>query len=62
MKYKAKPAYAALSNDENFLALGSATTHLRLMDGLVVEMPKSLLPVNKKIKDCLTEVKNKEVK
>lgn len=62
MKYKAKPEYAALSNDNNFLSLGSASTHLRLMDGLAVEIPKSLVPLNKKIKDCLTEVKTKEVK
>jgi len=27
-----------------------------------VEISKSLLPLNKKIKDCLTEIKAKEVK
>ena len=62
MKYKAKPAYAALSNDDNFLSLGSASTHLWLEAGMEVEISKSLLPLNKKIKDCLTEIKAKEVK
>ena len=68
MKYKAKPEYSKLSNADNFLALGSASTHLWLEAGLEVEIPKSLLPLAKKIKECLTEVgekksaKNKEVK
>ena len=61
MKYVAKKEYAALSDQDNFLALGSASTHLILKEGLEVEVPKSLLPLPKKIKDCLKEVK-KEVK
>jgi len=62
MKYKAKPEYAKLSNSDNFLALGSASTHLRLEAGMAVEINKALLPLNKKIKDCLTEIKAKEAK
>ena len=57
MKYIAKKEYAALSDQDNFLALGSASTHLILKDGLEVEVPKALLPLPKKIKDCLKEVK-----
>ena len=62
MKCKAKPEYSKLSNSDNFLALGSASTHLWLEAGMEVEISKSLLPLNKKIKDCLTEIKAKEVK
>ena len=68
MKVKAKPEYSALPNTANFLALGSASTHLWLLDGREVDIPAGLLPLAKKIKECLTEVgdkksaKNKEVK
>ncbi|BAQ90705.1 hypothetical protein [uncultured Mediterranean phage uvMED] len=61
MSYIAKKEYFALPDEENFLALGSASTHLRLKDGLEVELHKALLPLPKKLKDCLKEVK-KEVK
>ncbi len=61
MKYVAKKEYAALSDQDNFLALGSASTHLKLKSGLEVEVPKSLLPLPKKLKDCLKESK-KEAK
>ena len=37
MKYKAKKSYYELSNSENFVAFGSSSTHLRLIDGLWVE-------------------------
>ena len=57
MKYIAKKEYNELPDEENFLALGSASTHLRLKDGLEVEVQKALLPLPKKLKDCLKEVK-----
>ena len=68
MTYKAKPEYSSLPDSDNFLALGSASTHLRLLDGWEVDVPAALLPLDKKIAECLTEVgdkkseKNKEVK
>jgi len=37
MKYKAKKSYYELPNSENFVAFGSASTHLRLVGGLWVE-------------------------
>ena len=57
MKYKAKKQYAELPNDKNFLALGSASTHLRLIAGEAVEISKSLLPLSKDLGDSLTEIK-----
>tara|TARA_Y100000310_G_C20535794_1_gene740774 strand:+ start:86 stop:277 length:192 start_codon:yes stop_codon:yes gene_type:complete len=60
MKYKAKTSYEGLSNDNNFLALGSASTHLKLVAGEVVEVSKSLLPLAKELEECLTEVKDKK--
>ena len=55
MKCKAKPEYNKLGDDKNFLALGSASTHLRLKAGLEVDIPKILLPLSKKLKECLKE-------
>ena len=57
MKYKAKKEYAELPNDKNFLALGSASTHLKLIAGLTVELNKNI-KISKEIKECLIEVKN----
>lgn len=37
MKYKAKKSYYELPNSENYVSFGSASTHLRLIDGLWVE-------------------------
>lgn len=37
MKYKAKDTYKQLPNEENFIALGSASTHLLLMADMEVE-------------------------
>tara|TARA_B100000959_G_C14763069_1_gene534186 strand:- start:85 stop:282 length:198 start_codon:yes stop_codon:yes gene_type:complete len=54
-KYKAKPEYNELGDDKNFLALGSASTHLRLKAGLEVEIPAVLSPLPKKLKECLKE-------
>ena len=59
MKYKAKKEYAELPNDKNFLALGSASTHLQLVAGLTVEINTKRLPIPKVISDCLTEIKSK---
>ena len=61
MSYIAKKEYHALPDEDNLLARGSASTHLRLKDGLEVEVPKALMPLPKKLKDCLKEIK-KEVK
>ena len=59
MKYKAKKEYSELPNDKNFLALGSASTHLKLVAGLTVEIDTKRLPIPKVISDCLTEIKSK---
>ena len=59
MKYKAKKEYAELPNDKNFLAIGGATTHLKLIAGLSVEINTKRLPMSKVISDCLTEIKSK---
>ena len=56
MKYKATADYVKLSNGENFISLQSASTHLILLAGEVVEWNK---PLPKTIKDTLTEVKSK---
>ena len=60
MKYKAKEAYLDLPNNKNFLAIGSASTHLKLAAGETVEIGEGLLPLSKAISDCLTEVKSKK--
>ena len=59
MKYKAKKEYAELPNEKNFLAIGGATTHLKLIAGLTVEINKERLPFSKAIGDCLMEIKSK---
>ena len=59
MKYKAKKEYAELPDDKNFLALGSASTHLRLVAGLTVEINTKQLSIPKEVSDCLTEIKSK---
>lgn len=62
MTIKAKAEYNKLSDDKSFLGLGSASTHLKLKAGIETEVPKSLLPLPKHIKECITEIKAKEVK
>ena len=56
-KYKAKKSYAELDHDKNFTSLLSASTHLKLLEGEVVEwnndIPKDLMK-------HLTEIKNKK--
>ena len=56
-KYKAKKSYKELLYSENFCAYGSASTHMKLMDDIVIErdVPSALL-------EHLTEVKPKEKK
>ena len=60
MKYKAKEAYISLPNNKNFLAMGSASTHLKLVAGEAVEIEGGLLPLPKVISDCLAEIKSKK--
>ena len=55
-KYKAKASYKELNNTKNFHAFGSASKHLWLMEGLEVEI--KIVP--KKLKEHLTEIKNKK--
>ena len=53
MKVKAKASYKELDDTKNYNAYGSASKHLRLKEGLeidVKEVPKSL-------KEHLTEIK-----
>jgi|TARA_Y100000310_G_scaffold127201_1_gene126245 hypothetical protein len=61
-KYKAKKTYGELPNEKNFLALGSASTHLKLVAGESVEISDQLLPLSKDLEDCLTEIKAKKEK
>ena len=60
MKVKAKASYRELSNEDNFLALGSASTHLKLIAGESVEVGDVLLPFSKELGECLTEIKSKK--
>ena len=60
MKVKAKSSYGELSNEDNFLALGGASTHLKLIAGESVEISKALLPLAKGLAECLTEIKSKK--
>ena len=60
MKVKAKASYAELPNEDNFLALGSASTHLKLIAGESVEVSKLILPLSKELGECLTEIKSKK--
>ena len=62
MKYKANKKYNELPNEKNFLALGSASAHLKLVAGESVEISDQLLPLSKDLEDCLTEIKAKKEK
>ena len=55
-KYKAKTSYKDLDDTKNFNAFGSASKHLWLKAGLEVEI--KIVP--KKLKEHLTEIKNKK--
>lgn len=57
MKIKAKSSYYNLDNTENFNALSSASTHLRLVAGLEVDWNGN---IPKGLKEHLTEVKVKK--
>ena len=57
MKYKANTTYWDLDDTENFKALASCSTHLKLKAGLVIEW-KNDIP--KDLKEHLTEIKNKK--
>ncbi len=54
-KYKAKKSYAELDHNKNFTSLLSASTHLKLLAGEVVEwnndIPKDLMKHLTKIKN-----------
>lgn len=52
-KYKAKESYLKLTNEENFIAYQSASTHLKLINGLKVEIKS----VPKKIEKHLNKLK-----
>ncbi len=54
-KYKAKPSYKDLK--DNFVGLGSGSTHLRLLDNQVIEYNGSL---PEEISECLTEIGKKK--
>ena len=54
MKYKAKDTYKELSNEDNFISLGSASNHLLLIADMEVEF-KNKIP-SKLIKH-LVEIK-----
>jgi len=62
MKYKAKKSYAELPNTKNFLAKGSASTHLLLVAGKAVEITEDLFPFSKELEECLVEVNKKKEK
>ncbi len=55
MKYKAKASYLELDDTKNFNSLLSASTHLKLKAGLVVEWNND---IPKDLKEHLTEIKN----
>jgi len=55
MKYKAKASYLKLDDTKNFNSLLSASTHLKLKAGLVVEWNND---IPKDLKEHLTEIKN----
>ena len=55
MKYKAKASYLELDDTKNFKSLLSASTHLKLKAGLVVEWNND---VPKDLKEHLTEIKD----
>ena len=57
MKIKAKKTYKDLDNTENFISLGSTSTHLKLLAGLEVDWNKDL---PKDLKDHLTTKNSKK--
>ena len=64
-EYIAKPSYRKLSDEENYCAYGSASSHLILMDGLGIDgknVPKKLLEHLTKIEGNKKPSKVKEAK
>ena len=59
MIVKAKEEYKNLKYNENFIALGKASTHLQLLAGMECEVSKSLLPLPKKLLKVLETKKIK---
>jgi hypothetical protein len=59
MIVKAKEEYKNLEESKNFLGLGSASTHLKLLNGVECEVPESLLPLSKAL---LKTLESKELK
>ena len=55
-KYKAKVSYMGLDDTKNYNAFGSASKHLWLKEGLVIDIKD----VPKTLKEHLTEIKNKK--
>ena len=53
-KYKAKVSYMGLDDTENYNAFGSASKHLWLKEGLVIDIKD----VPKTLKEHLIEIKN----
>tara|TARA_Y100000593_G_scaffold30588_1_gene60615 strand:- start:149 stop:337 length:189 start_codon:yes stop_codon:yes gene_type:complete len=53
-KYKAKSSYHELDDTKNYNAFGSASKHLWLKEGLVIDIKD----VPKTLKEHLTEIKN----
>ena len=53
-KYKAKVSYMGLDDSENFNSFGSASKHLWLKEGLVIDVKD----VPKTLKEHLIEIKN----
>ena len=58
MIVKATSEYKKLKDSENFMRLKSASTHLKLLDGMEVQVPKALIPLPKKLSETLTEKKS----
>ena len=54
MKYKAKETYKNLTEKDNFISLGSASSHLLLMDNMQIEFNYK---IPSKLKKHLIEVK-----
>ena len=54
-KYKAKSSYKDLDDTQNFKALKSCSTHLKLKAGLEIEWKHD---ITKELKEHLTEIKD----
>tara|TARA_Y100001973_G_C5190660_1_gene330755 strand:+ start:746 stop:937 length:192 start_codon:yes stop_codon:yes gene_type:complete len=59
MIVKAKEEYKNLEDSKNFIGLGKASTHLKLLAGMECEVSKSLLPLPKNLLKVLETKKIK---